>query len=143
MIQRIQSVFLAMVALCSAALFGTNAADTDTAISGSEVFNDAEFTIFDSPLLIGGVAATMLVSVAAIFLFRNRRLQMILCLVAVLITLAYSAYGGLLWGTDTAAAAADPNLGIALPFLAIVFAVIARRAIKKDEKLVRSADRLR
>jgi hypothetical protein len=143
MIQRIQSVYLALVALCSAGLFGADVADTDTAIAGSEVFNDAELTVFDSPILIGGVVATILLAVAAIFLFRNRRLQMILCLVAILITLAYSAYGGLLWGTDSAGPAANPDLGVALPPLAIIFALLARRAIGKDERLVRSADRLR
>jgi len=36
-----------------------------------------------------------------------------------------------------------PDLGIALPALTLIFGVLARNYIKKDEKLVRSADRLR
>jgi len=35
------------------------------------------------------------------------------------------------------------SIGIYLPLIALVFMVMANRAIKRDEKLVRSADRLR
>lgn len=143
MIQRIQSVFLALAALCSFGLFGTDTAETPTAIPGSEVFSDAHLTLFDSPLLIGGALGAGLVTLIAIFMFRNRRLQQILCNVAIFLVAAYVAYGGLLWYNDRAAEQAQVEPGIALPLLTVVFTVLASNYIKKDEKLVRSADRLR
>ncbi|WP_420460828.1 DUF4293 domain-containing protein [Neolewinella sp.] len=143
MIQRIQSVFLALAALCTFGLFGTDVAETPAAVAGSPVFADAHFTLFDSPILIGGVAAVGALTLAAIFLYTNRRLQKIFCNVAILITVAYAAYGVLLWSTDRAADQAEPEFGLALPLLTIVFAALAARYINKDEKLVRSADRLR
>lgn len=143
MIQRIQSIFLALASLCTFGLFATDAAETPTQLPFSEVFADAHFTVFDSPLLVGGVIAAGIVTLAAIFLFNNRRLQGILCNIAVFVTLAYAAYGATLWYNDAASAQSSVELGIALPFLAIIFAILAAGYIKKDEKLVRSADRLR
>ena len=143
MIQRIQSVFLFLAALCTFGLFGTDVAETEAPVAQSPVFADAHLTVFDSPLLIGGAAAVGILAILAIFLFGNRKLQKVLCNVAILLTVAYAAYGGLLWYTDTAASQAGPEFGISLPVLAIVFAALAARYITKDEKLVRSADRLR
>ncbi|WP_116124997.1 DUF4293 domain-containing protein [Lewinella sp. IMCC34183] len=143
MIQRIQSVFLALGALCSFGQFGTDAAETPTPVPGSEVFSDAQFNIFDSPILIGGVVAAGLLLLAGIFLFRNRRLQTILARVALIITIAYVTFGGVLYSGAVGTAQASADFGIVLPVLAMIFAVLAARYIQKDEKLVRSADRLR
>ena len=143
MIQRIQSIFLALAAICSFGLFGTDAAETPAPVPGSEVFSDAHLTVFDSPLLIGGVGGAGLLALVAIFLFRNRRLQEILCNIAVFLIAGYVTYGVLLWYNDTASAQAEAEWGISLPILTFVFVLLASRYIKKDEKLVRSADRLR
>lgn len=143
MIQRIQSIFLALAALCTFGQFGTDAADTPAPVAGSAVFGDAELTLFDSPLLIGGVIGAGLLLGAAIFLFRNRKLQVTMGTVAVILTVAYAAYGGVLWSTDPASAESSFDFGVTLPPLAVLFSVLAIRYIKKDERLVRSADRLR
>lgn len=143
MIQRIQSVFLALGAISSFGLFGTDAAETEVPVTGSEVFADAQYDVYDSLLLTGGVLAAGLLLLIAIFLFTNRRLQVVLCNVAMLITLAYAIYGGVVWYTDSAAAQAQVDFGALLPILTILFAALAARYVRKDEKLVRSADRLR
>ena len=143
MIQRIQSIFLALAALCTFGQFGTDAAETPAPVAGSPVFGDAELTVFDSPLLIGGVIGAGLLLGAAIFLFRNRKLQVTLGTVAIILTVAYAAYGGLLWETDVASDQSSFDLGVTLPPLAVLFSILAIRYIKKDERLVRSADRLR
>ena len=143
MIQRIQSIFLTLAAFCSFGLFGTDAAETLAPVVSSDVFADAHFTIYDSPVLIGGVIAAGVLMLLAIFLFRNRKLQGILCTVAIILTVAYGLYGALLWSQDVAAEEASAEPGLALPLLAIVFAGLAARYIRKDERLVRSADRLR
>lgn len=143
MIQRIQSIFLFLATLCTFGLFITDVAETDAPAAGQSVFADAHLTVFDSPILVGGVAAVAALSLLAIFLFGNRRLQKVLCNVAILITVAYAAYGAALWYGDSAAEQASPEFGLALPLLTIVFAALAAHYINKDEKLVRSADRLR
>jgi hypothetical protein len=143
MIQRIQSIFLALASLFTFGFFVVDAAETPTPVAGSEVFDDAQLTLFDSPLLIGAAIGSGLVLLIAIFMYRNRRLQQILCNVAILLAVAYLLYGGLMWYTDTAAEYARLSFGIALPILAIIFTALASKYIKKDERLVRSADRLR
>ncbi len=143
MIQRIQTIYLFLASLCSFGLFTADLAETPAPVIGSQVFNDAQLTVFDSPLLIGGAVGAGLLALMAIFLFGNRRLQKVLCNVAILITLAYAAYGALLWINDLAAEQAGPDFGVALPVLTVVFALLAAHFISKDEKLVRSADRLR
>ena len=143
MIQRIQSIFLALAALCTFGQFGTDAAETPAPVAGSSVFGDAELTVFDSPLLIGGVIGAGLLLAGAIFVFRNRKLQVTLGTVAIILTVAYAAYGGVLWQTDPASEQSYFDLGVTLPPLAVLFSILAIRYIKKDERLVRSADRLR
>ena len=143
MIQRIQSIFLALGAFSSFGLFATDAAETEAPVNGSELFSDAHYNLLDSPILIGGAAGAGLLLLVAIFLFRNRPLQAILSNVALILALAYTAYGAFAWYTDSAATQAYADLGVALPFLTMIFAVLAGRYIRSDEKLVRSADRLR
>ena len=104
-------------------------------VTNSEVFADGHLTALDSPLLIGGIAAVGLLTVAAIFLYGNRRLQANLAKVAVLITIAYAAYGIVLGTTDPAAAQASIEPGVALPVLTVIFAALAARFIAKDERL--------
>ena len=143
MLQRIQSIFLALAAFCSFGLFGTDAAETPAPVPSSEVFADASFGVYDSPVLVGGVVAAGLLLLFAIFLFRNRKLQVNLATVAIIITLAYVAYGVALWISDPASAQSSIDFGVTLPILSVIFSVLAARYIRKDEKLVRSADRLR
>ena len=143
MIQRIQSVFLFLAAGACFGLFGTDAADTDAPVASSEVFADGSFTVFDDPVLIGVFALAGVLFLADIFLFRNRNLQIALSRVGLFLVGIGVGYGGYLWYTDSAGASATPDFGVALPVLAFIFAVLAAFYIKKDEKLVRSADRLR
>ena len=81
------------------------------------------------------------ISLIAIFLFKRRPLQATLCLAAILanivwyIVLAVMIQQGLL--------AESLPLTAALPILAAIFCLLARRGVFADEKLVRAADRLR
>ncbi len=82
----------------------------------------------------------------AIFQYNNRVRQlritriMIIAIFAFIITLLGSAYN-----TVNAEGVSNIVTGMAViyPSVSIVFAALAARAIKKDENLVRSADRLR
>lgn len=143
MIQRIQSIFLLLASVACFGLFGTDAADTPGPVTDSALFNDGSFNVYDDPILIGIVVLAGVLFLADIFLFNNRKLQITLSRVGLVVMLLGAAYSSFLWYSDSAGGAATPDFGIVLPVLAIVFAFLAARYIAKDEKLVRSADRLR
>jgi hypothetical protein len=146
MIQRIQSIFLFLASGACFGLFGTDAADSEVQIDNSQLFNDGSYTIFDDPVLIGVFALAGLIFLVNIFLFRNRPLQMKLSLLAVVLAVVGAGYGAFRYFTDAAAeiaSAVTPDIGLALPVLALIFGFLSRNYIKQDEKLVRSADRLR
>lgn len=146
MIQRLQSVFLLLASGSCFGLFGTDAADSNAPIATSALFADTEFDLFDDPLLIGLFALAGALFLANVFLFNNRKLQVKLSWVALLMAVTGVAYGAYRFATDAAASTADgitPDFGVALPVLTLVFALLANKYIKADEKLVRSADRLR
>ncbi|MEO0732945.1 MAG: DUF4293 domain-containing protein [Bacteroidota bacterium] len=143
MLQRIQSIFLLLGAGSCFGLFATDLADTPTAVSDSDLFADASFNLFDNPFLLGITVLAGLVLLAAIFLFRNRKLQMNIVLLGLGSLGAFVGFAGFEFFSDTAREAAVPDFGVALPLVAIVMGFLAYYNIGKDEKLVRSADRLR
>lgn len=143
MIQRIQSIYLFLASLSCFGLAGLPLATTETAVTESSLFSDRLFTIFDNPILTGIVFTAAAIFFLTIFLFRNRLLQMRLSLFSVALLFGAAGLGGYLMGSDQAVERASIYIGAALPVLAIVFGVLARGGIQKDEKLVRSSDRLR
>lgn len=143
MIQRIQSIYLLLAAGTSFSLFGFDIADTPAPQPESSLFADASFSVFDNPVLMAVFALAGVLFLVDIFLFRNRKLQVSLTQLATLIVGIGVGYGGYAWYTDASAAAAVPDIGIGMPLLSVIFAVLAVVGIKKDDKLVRSADRLR
>ena len=112
---------------------------------------DGYFNIYDNTtlLVMAGVAAFE--AFIAIFFFKNRSLQvnivggMIFSLI-ILIGLAFWQFKE--QSNQVLSAAYKGNFNVSLTgfiplVLAFILAILAIRAIKKDEKLVRSADRLR
>ncbi len=143
MIQRIQSIFLFLASGSCFGLFGTDMADTPQPVAESALFQDASFDLFDDPVLIGAFALAGVLFLANIFLFKNRPLQMKINVAAAVALGIGVGYGLVRLFTDSAVNMAFPDFGVAFPVLAIVFGVLASHYIKSDEKLVRSADRLR
>lgn len=143
MIQRLQSIFLLLASGSCFGLFGTDAADTPAVVPTSTLFADGSFDVFDNPILIGAFALAGLLLLVNIFLFNNRTLQMKIASGAIAIVLFGVGAGLYYFFNDSANATATPDIGIVLPVLAVVFTLLANRYIKADEKLVRSADRLR
>lgn len=143
MLQRIQSIFLFLAAGSCFGLFGLDAADTPAPVADSDLFADGSYTVYDEPALIGAFALAGVILLITIFLFRNRPLQTKLTFAGIAVVAFAVGYGVYELFTDSAASLATPDVGVALPVLAIVFSFLAQRFIKKDEKLVRSADRLR
>jgi prolipoprotein diacylglyceryltransferase len=146
MIQRLQSIFLLLASGSCFGLFGTDAADSKVILASSDLFADGRFNVFDSPVFIGAFALAGLIFLVDIFLFKNRNLQVKLASVALFIAGLGVGFGIYEYFSDIAADTTDaivPDFGLAFPVLIVVFGVLARNYINKDEKLVRSADRLR
>lgn len=155
MIQRIQSLYLLLIVVFSTLLLSGNILTfTD---SGNNVLNlkysglagTGSYTVdFAGQFLILFIALNILLallSLISVFLYRNRKRQGNMVLAAIIIALLIilteflMAYN-LMSNADLRLI---PGTGMILPLLMVVLAVLARRGIKKDEKLVSSYERLR
>lgn len=146
MIQRLQSIFLFFASGACFGLFGTDVADSEVKLTDSDIFADGSFNVFDHPVIIAAFAIAGVLFLADIFLFRNRPLQMKLVTAGIFATGIGIGWGLFEYFTDPAAKASgaiSPDFGIVLPVVIIIFGALANKYIRKDEKLVRSADRLR
>jgi hypothetical protein len=155
MLQRIQSIYLLFAALVIAALFVFPLVH-DVYVDGQSVTvnvmglytyvnGQAQQLQAFMPLTIATVVVA-LIPIAIIFMYRDRKKQIMLCYGAMGVILAFSYWVS----TTVKNAIGDANLemsnygiGIILLSLAIFLIIFAQKAIQKDEKLVRSADRLR
>lgn len=136
MIQRIQSVYLFFVMLISGILpFWVNFwSEAD----GSSIF--AEDDIFISIAFY----ATALLALIAIVVYKRRKNQFILNrlnIVLNLFLLGFFIYRIL--NISEVAPVSEKGMGLFIPIISIVLLVLANRAIKKDEDLIKSVDRLR
>lgn len=152
MIQRLQTVFLALAAIVMSFLFSNSMsfATIDKPLppgQNDSMLADGMFTSEDHVILLVLVILGILIPVVTIFLFKNRPLQMKLSRLAIALValsiiltviLFYLDYQAIAVGTEVTI-----EYGYIMPVLAIIFLALAIRFIKKDEKLVRSADRLR
>lgn len=134
MIQRKQSIFLFL-----AGIFSAVSAWVGNLWKTAAGWIQAEDVIV---LLILFLLSTVL-SLSSIFLFKNRKMQMQLGLLNILLNillLGYLAYSlsNLPGGFDS-----EKGIGLLAPFISIMLLIIANRYIKKDEKLVKSVDRFR
>lgn len=138
MIQRIQSVWLLLAAVFDAMTFrfpfyvGDWKKDAVPAVVDLDAQSTPWFTILS--IMAGALA------LATIFLFGNRKLQLRLCflgifLSVVLLTMYFLEIGNFYSG----------NLALwAIFYFAILLGfILAARGVRKDQKLIKSLDRLR
>jgi len=136
MLQRIQTIYLLIAAGISGGLIfvfnlWTNAEDV-------KVFAKDETLYFS--LFMGSVV----LSVISIFRYKDRKSQFVLGRLNIIlnfILLGLFVYRSLSLSGE--AEVSEKGIGILLPIFSIVFLVLANKAIKKDEDLVKSVDRLR
>lgn len=180
MIQRIQTLWLVLAALGIALGFLTPVARYDFTMESTHQAVTSELNLIarDAPDMMDQMAAVsptvefgqrmaglslwpvvvlallaLAVTVGAIFLFKNRPLQVKVVAAGFVLCLAYIAVL-LFWAVD---AYSDRMLdmmrgsnlevtwmvGAYAPIVSLIFYVAAVRAIRKDEALVKAADRLR
>lgn len=136
MLQRIQSIYLFLVVIIGGVLPFWLYLWTDNA--GEAVY--AENDILYSALFI----ASAVLAFITIFLFKKRKNQFVLNrlnMILNLFLLGFFVYRSLVLSGETNVS--EKGIGMLLPIISIVFLVLANRAIKKDEDLVKSVDRLR
>jgi 4-amino-4-deoxy-L-arabinose transferase-like glycosyltransferase len=91
------------------------------------------------------VLAICILSFSAIFLFKQRRLQLKLAVIIILLTVAFIGMTlfYLFWVTGKYHAELIPGFNMLIPLLIFISGILAYRGIKRDENLVKSYDRLR
>lgn len=86
-----------------------------------------------------------LLSLYIVFLYKKRKLQMRLTMLGMILTVGYLVYYTVEAAklTNTLQASYGFKFALALPIITIILLFMARRAIRKDEVLVRMSNRLR
>ncbi|MCF6295963.1 MAG: DUF4293 domain-containing protein [Flavobacteriaceae bacterium] len=136
MLQRIQTIYLLISA----------------GISGGLIFvfhlwttiNEIQFYAKDELLYLGLFLGSAALALIAIFMYKNRQTQFVLGRLNIIlnfILLGLFVYRSLNLSGETDVS--EKGIGMLLPIFSIVFLVLANKAIKKDEDLVKSVDRLR
>ena len=147
MLQRIQTIYLLLGAgFLSGAAFSP-LARLSTPVSESPIFSDGVFSATDQSGLLILLLLVAFLLLVAVFLFRNRRAQTLLTKVGLAATLLVVAAIAYMLNASRnqlpELAALRPATGALLPVAGLVAQVLALRNIQKDDKLVRSMDRLR
>lgn len=139
MIQRIQSVWLLLAAAC-ALLSLKFSFYTGIMINDTQRKLVSITSVSSIPIVIAAVAVGI-TSLVIIFLYKDRKMQMRITFAALFVSLLliflYFSY------KNSNFSEGSFDLGAPLIFLIPVFLVLALRGIYKDEKLVKSVDRLR
>jgi peptidoglycan/LPS O-acetylase OafA/YrhL len=126
MIQRIQTVYLAIAFALAGLMF----------IPAFHSFMQG-YAIYWQIAVYAGWGLSAILSLIAIFQFRKRNYQTRSSLLSMLfVVLPYAVIVPL-------SQSGDYSLPVAFPLIAFILLILAVVAIRKDEKLVRSADRLR
>ena len=136
MLQRIQTIYLLLAAIASAGLIFVFSLWENSA--GESVYAQ------DVLIAFGMFLASAAISLVSIFMFKNRKLQFVLGRLNIILNLFL--LGVFVYWSLTLPGEMDiseKGIGMFLPIISIVFIVLANKAIKKDEDLVKSVDRLR
>ena len=129
MLQRIQTIWILLSVLAAAFLYITG--------QDVEVFGNAPVISISSIVLV-------LIGAFSLFSFKNRKRQILLNYISIIINALL--IGILVYWVQNLSGGIDfPEKGIepVFPLIAIICLFIANIFIKKDERLVKSVDRLR
>lgn len=135
MIQRIQTLYLIGAAIVTGVLPFLVPLWTDNNVA-------YYFTSEWSYMILFGLSTVL--SIVSIFLYKTRQHQFVLGRLNIILNLIL--LGLLIFNSITLSgdvALSKKGIGLMLPFVSIVLLVLANKAIQKDEKLVKSSNRLR
>ena len=137
MIQRVQSLYLLISLFLTAGL--TFVFSLWKNADGLDIYAKNDLVIFALFMASG------LLALIAIFSYKNRQTQFVLGRLNIIlnfILLGLFVYRSLNLSGETAEVS-EKGIGMLIPVFSIVFLVLANKAIKRDEDLVKSVDRLR
>ena len=151
MIQRIQSLYLFLAAVALGLVFFFPLAN----LSNSQdiiIFNVTGFSKFSIlekiptwPLMVITLLS-LLITIIVIGLFKKRPLQIKLIRIALMLNLGFIALTYFVYGDHLAnqiKMQVNYDMGSVFPLVALIFHVLAMYAINKDERLIKSIDRIR
>lgn len=155
MIQRMQSIWLllatiALILMLFLPIFSSQNKAVETTVNTMGLYQDAvgksglgdRKEIF-TPLLVTNIVVAVICFVN-IFNFKKRSLQKRIAIVSILLICAFSFWYSIFAEKITGGlTVANFDIGAYLPLLSIIFCLLAIRGVNNDEKLIRSADRLR
>ncbi len=129
MLQRIQTIWTFLAVLAAVFLF----------VTGQDVIISASIPILDI-----GCVILVLVGLLSVFSFKNRKRQILLNTISIIINALL--IGVLIyWLQNLSGGIQFPEKGIepVFPLIAVICLIISNLYIKRDERLVKSVDRLR
>jgi len=130
MIQRIQSVYLLLLIVSSSiGLFF---------LPPLEII---DFSFSTKTLLETYLIVSIVLSVLTLFIFKYRKVQLLINRLH--LTLQIFIFLALIYGLTQSVTGYDYLIWLLMPVQAIFFIVLANSAIRKDEALIKSIDRLR
>lgn len=151
MLQRIQTIYLFLSSILLVLMLFMPIMDFN---SGEYAFNtlkitqlpetDANYSLTAIPIFIL-ISISTVITIFSIFLFKKRPLQMrftvfsIILLVSFYLMIAYYRFIAI----DFEIVSTSYSIGLIIPLIASILNFMANRRIKKDEDLVKSADRIR
>ncbi len=138
MIQRVQTIYLLLAALACIAFIFVPFGQIKTPEGGAETWAIKQVT----PIMISAIVVAA-VSLISIFLFKNRKAQMKVVLVNIILSVV--VIGLFVFGVTQHIGLRNYVFGIGaiLPLFILLFNMLAYGSIKSDENLVKSMDRLR
>lgn len=144
MLQRIQTLYLLLSAILSGGIIFILSFWKDNngkAFFLLDLFNEADWKL--SSLLIVFILSAIL-SLIALFKYKNRKQQIIINRLNIVVN--FYLLGVIIYyllSIPGESQISEKGIGLFIPELVIVLLVLANKAIQKDEKLVKSVDRLR
>jgi len=135
-IQRIQSIYLAIAGIVSITLPFVFSIYSD--------FDGKAIWAKDDPIILGLFILSTVLSFIIIFLYKKRQNQFVLGRLTIILNfvlLGVLVYRSQILSGGTAVF--EKGIGLVIPLISIVLLALANKAIKRDEDLVKSVDRLR
>ena len=155
MLQRVQSIYLLIAGLALFALFlfplvhNVYYNGRPVTIMTTGIYEDINGKLAQTDFFTTETIITAIVSmlpIILVFLYNNRKQQIYLGYLTMVIVIAYSFWLSRIVKNimgDATINTQNWGIGLLLSSISLVFLILAIKAIQRDEKLVKSADRLR
>lgn len=148
MIQRIQTIYLLVAAILMAVTAFSPIINFQEGLTlfSYGVENSQGIVVFPTWGIVSMAGLSALLSLITIFLYKNRKKQNKMTLTALAVTLFYFVTAAVYMSSymkGDCSLYVSVSYGIFLPIISSIALLLASKNIRKDEKLVKSLDRLR